>query len=80
MPIHLSLFFVFQLRMLKEGQEQLEKTAEEKGKRVEELLEALKEVRENELKLEESFRMELSAQQKLVTIYQSELLLSDKLS
>ncbi|KAF2365896.1 Nucleoprotein TPR/MLP1 [Trinorchestia longiramus] len=58
-------------RVLKENQEQLEKTAEDCRKRVSELLEALSDARDNELKLEESFRMELNAQQKLVTIYQT---------
>ncbi|XP_018026947.1 nucleoprotein TPR isoform X2 [Hyalella azteca] len=57
-------------RVLKESQEQLEKAAKESRKRVSELLETLNEARDNELKLEESFRMELSAQQKLVSIYQ----------
>lgn len=56
---------------MKEGQDQLQLTVDEKSKRVGELLDALKDARENELKLEESFRMELAAQKKLVTIYQS---------
>ena len=52
----------------------MERSIEEKTKRVEQLLDSLKDARENELKLEESFRMELAAQKKLIDIYQSRLL------
>ena len=57
---------------MKEREEDLEKKLEEKSKKLEELLEAINKFRENELKLEESFRMELTAQKKLSSIHQSE--------
>ena len=54
-----------------ESKEHLDKQVQEKTKRIEELLNSLRELRDNELRLEENFRVELSAQKKLGAIYEN---------
>ncbi|XP_042237084.1 nucleoprotein TPR-like isoform X2 [Homarus americanus] len=60
-----------EVRVLKEEKAQLEKQLEEKSKKIQELLDTLNASRESEVKLEEAFRQELSAQKKLTDIYQA---------
>ncbi|CAL4202516.1 unnamed protein product, partial [Meganyctiphanes norvegica] len=58
-------------RRLKEECEQKQKQMEEKTERIEELLGELKESRESEAKLDETYKQELAAQKKLTDIYLS---------
>ncbi|KAK3887381.1 hypothetical protein Pcinc_008498 [Petrolisthes cinctipes] len=58
-----------ELRLEREETEQLRRQVKEKGERIQQILETLNASRESEVKLEETFRQELQAQQKLTEIY-----------
>ena len=57
----------------------MEKQVEEKSRRIEELLEGLKNERESEARLEESFRVEVAAGKKLADCYKGKLMIGESL-